>query len=46
MHHKMILDASAGVSIKNKTQAATKELVEQMCQNKYNMSQDKVTKAG
>ncbi|MCH95466.1 hypothetical protein A2U01_0016443, partial [Trifolium medium] len=35
MHHKMILDASAGSSIKNKTQAATKELVEQMCQNEY-----------
>ncbi|MCH81430.1 hypothetical protein A2U01_0002217 [Trifolium medium] len=46
MHHKMILDASTGGSIKNKTQAATKELVEQMCQNEYNMSQDKVTKSG
>jgi hypothetical protein len=46
MHHKMILDASAGGSIKNKTEAATRELVEQMCQNEYNMNQDRVAKSG
>ncbi|KAK2362317.1 hypothetical protein QL285_087390 [Trifolium repens] len=37
----MILDASAGGSIKVKTYAETKDLVEQMCQNEYNMSHDR-----
>ncbi|KAK2382626.1 hypothetical protein QL285_070148 [Trifolium repens] len=32
MQHRMILDASAGGSIKVKTYAETKDLVEQMCQ--------------
>jgi hypothetical protein len=36
----MILDASAGGSIKVKTYAKTKDLVEQMCQNEYSMSHD------
>ncbi|KAK2356624.1 hypothetical protein QL285_093953 [Trifolium repens] len=41
MQHHMILDASAGGSIKFKTYAETKDLVEQMCQNEYNMSHDR-----
>jgi hypothetical protein len=41
MQHRMILDASAGGSIKVKTYAETKDLVEQMCQNEYNMSHDR-----
>ncbi|KAK2356556.1 hypothetical protein QL285_093885 [Trifolium repens] len=40
MQHHMILDASAGGSIKDKTYAKTKDLVEQMCQNEFNMSHD------
>ncbi|WJX82476.1 hypothetical protein P8452_65227 [Trifolium repens] len=40
MQHRMILDASACGSIKVKTYAMTKDLVEQMCQNEYNMSHD------
>ena len=38
MQHRMILDASAGGSIKVKTYAETKDLVEQMCQTEYNMN--------
>jgi hypothetical protein len=41
MQHRMILDASVGGSIKVKTYAETKDLVEQMCQNEYNMSHDR-----
>ncbi|KAK2356675.1 hypothetical protein QL285_094003 [Trifolium repens] len=41
MQHHMILDASAGGSIKVKTYAETKDMVEQMCQNEYNMSHDR-----
>ncbi|KAK2356585.1 hypothetical protein QL285_093914 [Trifolium repens] len=41
MQHHMILDASAGGSIKFKTYAETKDLVEQMCQNEYNISHDR-----
>jgi hypothetical protein len=37
MQHRMILDASAGGSIKVKTCAETNDLVEQMCQNEYKM---------
>jgi hypothetical protein len=37
----MILDALAGGSIKVKTHAETKDLVEQMCQNEYNMRHDR-----
>jgi hypothetical protein len=44
MQHRMILDASAGGSIKVKTYAETKDLVEHMCQNKYNMSHDRAEK--
>ncbi|KAK2396597.1 hypothetical protein QL285_058243 [Trifolium repens] len=44
MQHRMILDASAGGSIKVKTYAETKDLVEQMCQNEYNMSHDRAEK--
>jgi uncharacterized membrane protein YheB (UPF0754 family) len=41
MQHPMILDALTGGSIKIKTQEETKDLVEQMCQNEYNMSHDR-----
>ncbi|KAK2356637.1 hypothetical protein QL285_093965 [Trifolium repens] len=41
MRHHMILDASAGGSIKVKTYVENKDLVEQMCQNEYNMSHDR-----
>ncbi|KAK2356581.1 hypothetical protein QL285_093910 [Trifolium repens] len=41
MQHHMILDASAGGSIKFKTYAETKDLVEQMCENEYNISHDR-----
>jgi hypothetical protein len=41
MQHHMILDASAGGSIKIKTHEETKDLVEQICQNEYNMSHDR-----
>ncbi|WJX12551.1 hypothetical protein P8452_03041 [Trifolium repens] len=44
MQHRIILDASAGGSIKVKTYAETKDLVEQMCQNEYNMSHDRAEK--
>ncbi|KAK2356481.1 hypothetical protein QL285_093810 [Trifolium repens] len=44
MQHRMILDASAGGSIKIKTYAETKDLVEQMCQNEYNMSHHRAEK--
>jgi hypothetical protein len=37
----MILDASAGRSIKIKTHEETKDLVGKMCQNEYNMSHDR-----
>ncbi|KAK2356560.1 hypothetical protein QL285_093889 [Trifolium repens] len=41
IQHHMILDASAGGSIKVKTYAETKDLVEQICQNEYNISHDR-----
>ncbi|WJX19050.1 hypothetical protein P8452_08784 [Trifolium repens] len=41
MQHRMILDALAGGFIKVKTYAESKDLVEQMCQNEYNMSHDR-----
>ncbi|KAK2389525.1 hypothetical protein QL285_063110 [Trifolium repens] len=37
----MILDTSAGGPIKVKTYVGTKDQVEQMCQNEYNMSHDR-----
>ena len=42
MPHRLILIASAGGSIKLKTYAETKDLVEQMCQNENNMSHDRI----
>ncbi|KAK2416221.1 hypothetical protein QL285_038636 [Trifolium repens] len=44
MQHRKILDASTGGSIKVKTYAETTDLVEQMCQNEYNMSHDRAEK--
>jgi hypothetical protein len=44
MQHHMILNASAGGSIKIKTHEETKDLVEQMWQNEYNMSHDRNAK--
>jgi hypothetical protein len=41
MQHPMILDALVDGSIKIKTHEETKDLVEQMCQNEYNMSHDR-----
>jgi alpha-D-ribose 1-methylphosphonate 5-triphosphate synthase subunit PhnI len=41
MQHRMILDVSIGGSIKIKTHEENKDLVEQMCQNEYNMSHDR-----
>jgi hypothetical protein len=41
MQYPMILDALAGGSIKIKTHEETKDLVEQICQNEYNMSHDR-----
>ncbi|MCI45132.1 hypothetical protein A2U01_0066371, partial [Trifolium medium] len=40
----MHLDASAGGSINAKTAEEVKELIEQMCQNEYNMSNDRTSK--
>ncbi|MCI79897.1 hypothetical protein A2U01_0101168, partial [Trifolium medium] len=44
IQHKMHLDASARESINAKTAEEVKELIEQMCQNKYNMSNERSTK--
>jgi NAD(P)H-hydrate repair Nnr-like enzyme with NAD(P)H-hydrate epimerase domain len=41
MQYKMIIDALAGCSIKNKMHEEVKELIEQMCQNEYNTSNDR-----
>ncbi|MCI52560.1 hypothetical protein A2U01_0073805, partial [Trifolium medium] len=40
----MHLDASAGGSIHAKTAEEVKELKEQMCQNEYNMSNERTSK--
>ncbi|MCI28152.1 hypothetical protein A2U01_0049352, partial [Trifolium medium] len=40
----MHLDASAGGSIKLKTDEEVKELIEQMCQNEYNMNNERSTR--
>ncbi|PNY00101.1 hypothetical protein L195_g023376 [Trifolium pratense] len=44
IQHKMHLDASAGGSINAKTASEVKELIEQMCQNEYNMSNERTSK--
>ncbi|PNY05113.1 hypothetical protein L195_g001552 [Trifolium pratense] len=44
MQHMMLLDASVGGSIKNKTDEEVKELIEQMCQNEYNTTNERCTK--
>ncbi|MCH94727.1 retrotransposon gag protein, partial [Trifolium medium] len=36
IQHRMLLDVSAGRSIKNKTGEEVKELIEKICQNEYN----------
>jgi hypothetical protein len=41
MQRRMIIGASTSGSIKIKIHEETKDLVEQMCQNEYNMSHDK-----
>ncbi|MCH98562.1 hypothetical protein A2U01_0019567 [Trifolium medium] len=38
---RMLLDASVGGSIKNKTPTEVEELIEAMCQNEYNKDEDK-----
>ncbi|MCI50728.1 retrotransposon gag protein, partial [Trifolium medium] len=40
----MHLDASAGGSINTKTAEEVKELIEQMCRNEYNMSNERSMK--
>ncbi|MCI68986.1 hypothetical protein A2U01_0090247, partial [Trifolium medium] len=42
--HRTHLDTSAGGSINAKTTEEVKELIEQMCQNEYNMSNKRTTK--
>ncbi|PNY15924.1 hypothetical protein L195_g012632 [Trifolium pratense] len=44
IQHRMHLDASAGGSINAKTAEEVKELIEQMCQNEYNMSNERTSK--
>ncbi|MCI58693.1 hypothetical protein A2U01_0079948, partial [Trifolium medium] len=44
IQHRMHLDASAGGSIYAKTAEEVKELIEHMCQNEYNMSNERTTK--
>ncbi|MCI59991.1 hypothetical protein A2U01_0081246, partial [Trifolium medium] len=44
IQHRMHLDASAGGSINTKTAEEVKELIEQMCQNEYNMSNERTSK--
>ncbi|MCI66877.1 hypothetical protein A2U01_0088135, partial [Trifolium medium] len=44
IQHMMHLDASAGGSINLKTAEEVKELIEQMCQNEYNISNERSTK--
>ena len=44
IQHRMHLDASAGGSINAKTAEEVKELIEQMCQNEYNMSNERSSK--
>ncbi|MCI59105.1 hypothetical protein A2U01_0080360, partial [Trifolium medium] len=39
----MHLDASAGGSINSKTTEKVKELIEQTCQNEYNMINERIT---
>jgi hypothetical protein len=38
---RMLLDASAGGSIKSKTPAEVEQLIETMCRNEYNKEEDK-----
>ncbi|PNX99890.1 hypothetical protein L195_g023161 [Trifolium pratense] len=42
--HRMHLDASTGGSINAKTAEEVKELIEQICQNEYNMSNERTSK--
>ncbi|MCI97596.1 hypothetical protein A2U01_0118897, partial [Trifolium medium] len=44
IQHRMHLDASADGSIKIKTGEEVKELIEQMCQNEYNMNNERSTR--
>ncbi|MCI97518.1 hypothetical protein A2U01_0118819, partial [Trifolium medium] len=44
IQHRMHLDASAGRSINAKTVEEVKELIEQMCQNEYNISNERSSK--
>ncbi|MCI39674.1 hypothetical protein A2U01_0060906 [Trifolium medium] len=44
IHHRMHLDALAGGSINSKLVEEVKEPIEQMCQNEYNMSNERNTK--
>ncbi|CAJ2645191.1 unnamed protein product [Trifolium pratense] len=44
IQHMMHLDASVGGSINAKTAAEVKELIEQMCQSEYNMSNEITSK--
>ncbi|GAU24177.1 hypothetical protein TSUD_84120 [Trifolium subterraneum] len=44
IQHMMHLDASAGGSIKMKTEEEARQLIEQMCQNEYNMNNERYTK--
>ncbi|MCI24882.1 retrotransposon gag protein, partial [Trifolium medium] len=44
IQHRMHLDASTGWSIKLKTDEEVKELIEQMCQNEYNMNNERSTR--
>ncbi|PNX79680.1 hypothetical protein L195_g035667 [Trifolium pratense] len=44
IQHRMHLEALAGGSINAKTAEEVKELIEQMCQNEYNMSNERTSK--
>ncbi|MCI34539.1 hypothetical protein A2U01_0055759, partial [Trifolium medium] len=44
IQHRMHLGASVGGSVNSKTAEEVKELIEQMCQNEYNMSNGRSTK--
>ncbi|PNY11377.1 hypothetical protein L195_g007981 [Trifolium pratense] len=44
IQHRMHLDASAGGSINAKTSEEVKELIEHMCRNEYNMSNERTSK--
>jgi hypothetical protein len=40
IQQRMLLDASTGGSMKNKTPAEVEELIENMCLNEYNKNQE------